>query len=516
MNFSKEDIKQIQSKGLTVDKVLSQIEVFKKGVQYLNLKNAATANSGIIKMNTAEVERYIANYELKKDTLSIVKFVPASGAATRMFKFLFQFIEKYNSKEESINSYINKNKANDISLFYVGLEKFPFFKTVIKEMETSISNYRELSYNNKLLLFVKTMLDNDKLNMSDMPKGLFPFHTYKKHIATAFEEHLFEGALYASSNGKADLHFTISEKHNHKFDERFKKIEERIERKTKIKFNIDFSFQIESTDTIAITKDFVPFRNENGRLVFRPAGHGALIENLNTIEADIIFIKNIDNVVVFKFEEEVAKYKKALAGLLLKVQEEAFKYSKLLENTVNEETVSKIAAFLSNKMNVDISSEFEKYSFMHQIEYLKEKLNRPIRVCGMVKNEGEPGGGPFWVKSESGKVSLQIVEAAQVDNSNKNQKEIFKNATHFNPVDLVCGIKNYKGEKYNLNEYVNHNAAFISTKTQAGKELLALELPGLWNGAMAKWNTIFVEVPLITFNPVKTVNDLLKPAHQVK
>jgi hypothetical protein len=515
MIFSKEDIKQIQSKGLTVDKVLSQIEVFKKGIQYLNLNNAATVNLGIIKMNPAEVERYIANYELRKDALSIVKFVPASGAATRMFKFLFQFIEKYNPKEESINSYINKNKANDISLFYVGLEKFPFFKTVIKEMETSISNYHELSYNNKLLLFVKTMLDNDKLNMSDMPKGLFPFHTYKKHIATAFEEHLFEGALYASSNGKADLHFTISEKHNHKFDERFKKIQERIERKTNIKFNIDFSFQIESTDTIAITKDFEPFRNENGSVVFRPAGHGALIENLNTIEADIIFIKNIDNVVVFKFEEEVAKYKKALAGLLLKVQEEAFKYSKLLENTVNEETVFKIATFLSNKMNVDISIEFEKYSLKHQIEYLKEKLNRPIRVCGMVKNEGEPGGGPFWVKSESGKVSLQIVEAAQVDNSNKNQKEIFKNATHFNPVDLVCGIKNYKGEKYNLNEFVNPNAAFISTKTQAGKEMLALELPGLWNGAMAKWNTIFVEVPLITFNPVKTVNDLLKPAHQV-
>ena len=515
MSFSKEDIIQIKNKELTVKQVENQLDVFKKGVSNINLKKEATLESGILKLESNEIEENSSYYDVKRDELNIVKFVPASGAATRMFEFLFQFLEKYNPEIESINSYINKNKANDISLFLVGLEKFSFFKEVMNEVKANHSNFNDLSVNNKHFLFIETMLDKDKFNMSFMPKGLFPFHTYKNHIATAFEEHLFEAALYASSKGSANLHFTVSEQHNHKFDEKFKQIEERIEHKTNTEFNIEFSCQKESTDTIAVTKDFKPFRNDDGRLVFRPSGHGALIENLNEIDADLIFIKNIDNVVVFKYEEEVAKYKKALAGLLLKTQEQAFKYAKILENEIDEIKVFEIATFLSNKMNVRINKEFEKYSLKYQIEYLRENLNKPIRVCGMVKNEGEPGGGPFWVKSESGKVSLQIVEAAQVDLENKNQKEIIKSATHFNPVDLVCGIKNYKGQKFDLNKFINHKAAFISPKTKSGKELIALERPGLWNGAMAKWNTIFVEVPLITFSPVKTVNDLLKTTHQI-
>ena len=361
------------------------------------------------------------------------------------------------------------------------------------------------------------MLDEDKLNFSFYPKGLLPFHKYREHNATAFEEHLFEAALYCASNGKARLHFTISEKHEDKFDEEFQRIEKIVERKKNTQFDIVFSYQKESTDTIAVTKNNEPFRQEDGSLLFRPSGHGALLDNLNDIDADIIFVKNIDNVVVFKYENEVAYYKKMLGGILLSVQEQAFQYAERLElRTVTDTEITEITNFLKTKLNVVFSSEYDKYSKKYKIEYLMEKLNRPIRVCGMVKNEGEPGGGPFWTKDQADNISLQIVESAQIDKNIRAQKNILKNATHFNPVDIVCGVKNYKGQKYDLHEYVDHNTAFISMKTKTGKDLKALELPGLWNGSMAFWNTIFVEVPLITFNPVKTVNDLLKPAHQVK
>ena len=339
------------------------------------------------------------------------------------------------------------------------------------------------------------MLDSDKLNYGFYPKGLFPFHKYKDHIvSTAFEEHLFEASHYASSNNKANLHFTISEKHNHKFDEEFKRIEAIVERKTNTTFNISFSYQKSSTDTIAVTPKNEPFRDENNQLLFRPSGHGALLENLNDLDADIVFIKNIDNVVVFKFEQEVAEYKKMLAGILLEMQEEAFTYLKQLKtDDLSEAKRVEIAEFLFKKMNVVISPEFEKYSAKYQIDYLTEKLDRPIRVCGMVKNEGEPGGGPFWVKGENGLTSLQIVESAQIDKKNKQQKDILKSATHFNPVDLVCGIKNYKGEKFDLNTFVDPKTAFITMKTKVGKDLKALELPGLWNGSMAQWNTILLK-----------------------
>ncbi|MGB1307838.1 MAG: DUF4301 family protein, partial [Oceanihabitans sp.] len=371
--------------------------------------------------------------------------------------------------------------------------------------------------NKQKLEFIKTMLDADKLNYGFYPKGLLPFHEYKDHVSTAFEEHLFEAALYASANQQANLHFTISEKHKHIFDAEFKRIEEIVEAKTNTKFHITFSYQSQATDTIAVTPKNQPFLEDNGDLLFRPSGHGALLNNLNALNADVIFIKNIDNVVVFKYENEVAQYKKMLAGILLEIQEQAFLYLKELEaNNLSESKLVEIAKFLKNKMQIVISSEFEKYSHTYQIAYLIEKLNRPIRVCGMVKNEGEPGGGPFWVKDENGKISLQIVESAQIDKKNKAQKSILKNATHFNPVDLVCGTKNYKGEKFNLHNFTDPKTAFITMKTKTGKDLKALELPGLWNGAMAYWNSIFVEVPLSTFNPVKTVTDLLKATHQIK
>jgi len=515
LNFSDKDIQQIEKKGLTVKKVEAQIQLFKAGLPFINLKEAATVGNGILKLNSDEIKESTLHFNNKRDSISILKFVPASGAATRMFKFLFQFIEEYDPLKESINSYINKHKAKELKMFFIGLEKLPFFEEVIYKTHKVIPDFNELSYEKQRVEFIKTMLDEDRLNFSFSPKGLLPFHRYKEHVSTAFEEHLFEAAMYASSNNEASLHFTISEKYEHKFDEEFKYIEEDVEDKTNTKFNITFSYQKESTDTIALTPKNKPFKEEDSSLLFRPSGHGALLENLNDLEADIIFIKNIDNVVVSNLEQEVGQYKKMLAGILLKVQEQTFIYLNDLEKKeVIEDSLIKIAEFLSNKLNVQINSEFENYSKTFQIEYLFEKLNRPIRVCGMVKNEGEPGGGPFWVK-ENGNISLQIVESAQIDKKNKIQKSILKKATHFNPVDLVCGVKTYKGKVFDLSKFVDPKTAFITMKTKVGNDIKALELPGLWNGSMAHWNTIFVEVPLLTFNPVKTVNDLLKPQHQI-
>src|SRR5690554_1263014 len=306
-------------------------------------------------------------------------------------------------------------------------------------------------------MFVKTMLDEDKLNYGFSPKGLLPFHLYKEHTATAFEEHLFEAALYASANNKAVLHYTISEKYKDIFDDEFKKIQTIVERKTNTKFEISFSYQKEATDTIAVTEYNEPFRAEDNSLLFRPSGHGALLSNLGDLDADIIFIMNIDNVVVFKYENDLSRYKKMLAGILIEIQAKAFSYLENLEKKdVSEADLVGIAMFLTKKMNVVISSEYEKYAPEHQIEYLKGKLNRPIRVCGMVKNEGEPGGGPFWVKDESGQISLQIVESAQINKKDELQNNILNHATHFNPVDLVCGIKDYKGNSFDLEQFVDH------------------------------------------------------------
>ena len=517
MKFSEADLEQIEKKGLTPKKVKQQVKIFKNGLPFTHLIAAATIGKGITKLTSEEEEAYIKVFEDKKNESELLKFVPASGAATRMFKFLFEFIHDYNPEEESLNSYINNTDAKDLSLFFLGLKKFPFYDEVKAKLLEVYPNYETMSRDEKSWLFVKAMLDEDMLDYGNYPKGLLPFHEYKnKVISTAFEEHLFETALYSSDNTKAKLHFTISEKFKDKFKKEFDRIQQKVETKTGVTFEISFSYQKESTDTIAVTSKNKLFREEDGALLFRPSGHGALIENLNDLEADVIFMKNIDNVVVYKYKEEVAKYKKVLAGILMELQEQAFAFLRQLdEGKLKDDEIKEIAKFLAHKMEVKISPEFKKYKSKYQVAYLKEKLNRPIRICGMVKNEGEPGGGPFWVKDEAGAISLQIVESAQINMKDKGQKSILTKSTHFNPVDIVCSVKDYKGNKFNLTKYVDPSAAFITMKTKNGKNLKALELPGLWNGSMANWNTVFVEVPLITFNPVKTVNDLLKAPHQV-
>lgn len=516
MNFSNLDIEYIESLGLKLTDIDKQLEYYVSPPSYVNLKAFATIGHGIVKLSESELNGLVQYYEEQKDALSVVKFTPASGAASRMFKMLHEFLAEYDPQKQSINSYINKNKITELFLFFVTIEKLPFHDDAVTLMRQNISDYDSLTLDQRRLLFVKTVLEETSLFYSNIPKGLLPFHKYKNHISTAFEEHLFEAAKYASVKGKAVLHFTISKTHLKQFESRLAAIHKSVESRTNTTFEVTFSNQESTTDVLAVDLKNKPFRLNN-KLFFRPSGHGALIKNLNQIDADIFFIKNIDNVVVNKYLDEIARYKKALAGLLLHTQQQAFVYAKDLESReLSKEKIEEITAFLVQKLNIVMNSQFEKYAKKHKIEYFKSKINRPIRVCGMVKNENEPGGGPFWVKHDNGEVSLQIVESSQVDVSLKNQKTILNNATHFNPVDVVCGVKNYKGEAFDLEQFVDSNTYFVTTKTKHGRKLKTLERPGLWNGSMANWNTIFVEVPIITFNPVKTVNDLLKFTHQVK
>tara|TARA_R110002050_G_scaffold110892_3_gene223602 strand:+ start:11368 stop:12915 length:1548 start_codon:yes stop_codon:yes gene_type:complete len=511
--FTAKDKQQLVSKGISLEKVLDQIETFKEGIPFVKLERAAVITNGISKFTRKEEKELIENFKNSKDKVSLLKFVPASGAASRMFKAFFNFLKNYNSKIESIEAYFERTGDKDIKTFYMGLTNLPFYEIIQKRIKGKANSKGE-----ELYYFIEDMLSEDGLNFGFYPKGLLPFHNYGDFAATPFEEHLKEASLYANSKDDANLHFTISEQHGDMFNAEFDEIKERISATTKTSFNVSYSFQKSETDTIAVTMDNELFRDSDGFLLFRPGGHGALIENLNEQDSAIIFIKNIDNVVTSKLVDQVANSKMVLAGLLLKVQQKAFAYAALLEDisNLNNEQILEVQHFLEHDLNVRVSDGFNSYTIVEQIAILKDKLNRPIRICGMVKNEGEPGGGPFWIRDKKGNISLQIIESAQVDTSNANQMEIFNNSTHFNPVDLVCGVKNYKGEKFNLLNFVDIKQGFITEKTKDGKDLKALELPGLWNGAMAFWNTIFVEVPLITFNPVKTVNDLLKPAHQVE
>ncbi|NNF86154.1 MAG: DUF4301 family protein, partial [Winogradskyella sp.] len=421
MNFTETDRIQIRKKGLTTDKVNEQLETFKDGLPYTRLRAAATLDDGILKLNSELIEQYKTYFEEKLDSISVTKFVPASGAATRMFKFLFRFINDYDPAQQSLNAFINKNKLKDLYTFTVGLEKFPFYDMVMDHLKSKEDDFSTLSNDEQIFLFVKSMLDPDGFNFGDSPKGLLPFHNYKNSVSTAFEEHLYETALYTSSNHPSHLHFTISEKYQDRFNDEFKRIEEQVEQITGTNFEVTFSYQHEATDTIAVDLKNNPFREDDGSLHFRPSGHGALLTNLNQLDADVVIIKNIDNVVVKKYKEEVALYKKVLGGILLKTQEQTFKYLNVIDSeTYNENDIEAIEMFLKENLNVVIAKDYHKYSDQSKVEYLKENLNKPIRVCGMVKNEGEPGGGPFWIENDHG-VSLQIVESAQVNKKNEKQ-----------------------------------------------------------------------------------------------
>jgi hypothetical protein len=508
--FSPEDIRQIKARGSNSEEVLQQIEYFRKGFPFLRITEAATVGKGIIRLSDDEIHRFEGLYARKtEEGLSIMKFVPASGAASRMFKSLFSALEnlKAGKNEKEVLS-----THRDVAEFLEKMPDFAFYSELMACLDKA-------GLKPGLETCLEFLLTEKGLNYGNLPKGLLLFHRYEGFERTPFEEHMAEGAMYAMEHNKnVMLHFTVSPEHEKVFRQLFEKIEAGYEIEYGAVYNVSFSQQKPSTDTIAVGTDNEPFREKDGSLLFRPAGHGALLENLNDLDADLVFIKNIDNVVPDNYKEATIQYKKVIAGLLLHFQERIFEYQKMLHerhpHTLESGFLAEAANFLENSLNVkpqDVQYYTEKEEL---VQYLKEKYDRPIRVCGMVKNEGEPGGGPFFAVNPDGTVSLQIAESVQIDPHDPVQVKIARHATHFNPVDLVCGLKNYKGVKYDLLRFRDPTTGFISKKSKDGRDLKAQELPGLWNGSMSDWNTLFVEVPVETFNPVKTVNDLLRKQHQ--
>jgi len=489
--FTDRDLTQIQQRGSQVADIETQISYFKQGFPFLTVKAAATIGEGIIQLDESALHDLVLAFDQESRKKKLLKFVPASGAASRMFKSLFAALED-GKRDTSVEQYITQ------------IEKFAFY-TSLKAAQVGEGD----------MATIQALLGAEGLNYGQMPKGLLEFHAYPDGVRTAVEEHLVEGAMYASSGGKVRLHFTVSPEHKKKFKALIDKVLSHYEAKYQVKYQISFSEQKPSTDTLAVDDKNAPFRLANGQLLFRPAGHGALLENLHEQDADVIFIKNIDNVVPDHLKETTVLYKKALAGLLLQTQKQLFKFAKRLEKTeVTTYTVQQVARFLKNDLGILPPKGFRAWTAEEKLAYVRQKVNRPLRVCGMVKNVGEPGGGPFWAKNPDGSISLQIVESAQINLKNARQKQIFQEASHFNPVDLICAPKNHKKEKFDLLSFRDPQTGFITEKSQSGRSLKAQELPGLWNGSMSDWNTLFVEVPLITFNPVKTVNDLLRPEHQ--
>lgn len=505
MMISKADQALLAKKGISEEQLAEQLRTFKTGFPYLKLDAAATPEKGVLCPSGDEVDAYISKWgEFCSGKQTVLKFVPASGAASRMFKDLFSFL----SAEYSVPTTDFEKK------FFENVDKFAFYADLDAMCRKNHSaSIKELVEAGKYKEVVFNLLDFTGMNYGALPKGLLKFHSYGEDARTALEEHLVEGALYAAADGKVKLHFTVSTDHRALFEALVAECKPVYEEKYKVQYDITFSEQKPSTDTVAADADNEPFR-ENGSLVFRPGGHGALIENLNDIDADIIFIKNIDNVVPDRLKGDTVTYKKLLAGILVSLQEKAFEYMRLIDSgKYTHEQIEEMIRFVQQQLQC----RHEEIKHMEDCElvlYLRKKLNRPMRVCGMVKNVGEPGGGPFFAYNPDGSISLQILESSQIDMSDERAKAMFENGTHFNPVDLVCAVKDYKGKKFTLPAFVDKNTGFISHKSKNGRELKAMELPGLWNGAMSDWSTVFVEVPLVTFNPVKTVNDLLRDVHQ--
>ena len=504
--LSQDDLKQIAGKGITEAQVATQLEEFKQGFPFLKLEAAAGIGNGIAAPDGEERSKYIDAWNAyKAEGKKIVKFVPASGAASRMFKDMFAFL---NGDHDEPQTDFEKK-------YFDNIDKFAFYDELDAAcLKNEGKGIKQLMAEGNYKAVVANMLEGKGLNYGQLPKGLLLFHKYAEGPRTPLEEHLVEGALYAASNGEAHIHFTVSHEHRELFKA---KVEEKCDayaKKYGIKYDVSFSEQKPSTDTIAANPDNTPFRNDDGSLLFRPGGHGALIQNLNDIDADVVFIKNIDNVVPDRLKDDTVTYKQLIAGVLVTLQAKAFGYLRLLDTgSYTHEQHAEMIQFVQRDLCCR-KADIKELEDAELVIYLRKKLNRPMRVCGVVKNVGEPGGGPFLTYNQDGTVSLQILESSQIDKSNEQYMRMFTEGTHFNPVDLVCAVKDYKGQPFNLPDYVDKTTGFISSKSKNGRELKALELPGLWNGAMSDWSTVFVEVPLSTFNPVKTVNDLLREQHQ--
>ncbi|MGB0910389.1 MAG: DUF4301 family protein [Nitrospirales bacterium] len=508
------DQQHIQSQGISLQEIEQQLTTFRQGIPFTRLDRPCTIGDGITKFSATELEHYAHTFHEAMASGRVTKFVPASGAASRMFKILLTALEQTStsraqSSYEDLLSHGNNSTA--LRQFFQQLESFAFYTDLqtqlsLKGVTTQTQHWREI---------LETLLHTPGLGYAHLPKGLLQFHQYSDHPRTPIEEHMHEGRAYAQdASGVVRMHFTVSPEHEEQIREHLTHIFSR-NGNTDPQINITFSHQQSSTDTIAADLENQPFRDSNGKLVFRPGGHGALLKNLYDYQGDIVFIKNIDNVVPERLTDQPNLYKKALGGYLVTIQQQLFSYlNKLSHSHIESDLLNEIVLFAQDVVGITISKELKTRSVKTQQQFLFTQLNRPLRVCGMVPNSGEPGGGPFWVAHQDGTCTRQIVESSQVDSDSKEQQAILQTSTHFNPVDLVCAVKDFQGKTFDLPRFSDPNTGFISMKSYQGRDLQALELPGLWNGAMAFWNTIFIEVPALTFNPVKTVLDLLRPEHQ--
>lgn len=508
--FNDADLRQIASLGLTEDVVMRQIENFRKGFPKTQLIDAATVeNGGILRLDDNEIDKYAKLYQKVSKGKKILKFVPASGAATRMFKDLYAFTSTYFGIDYTI-----EKEHPTVKDFLEKIRTFAFFDDLEACMAKAHADFGDYMDRGDFATVINFLLKDQYMGYGNLPKGLLKFHRYGHTQRTPLEEHIVEGAEYArQSDGSVNLHFTVSPEHKSLFRKRVAQVKTYYETAFNVKLHITFSEQKHYTDIIAVNEQNDPVRDDEGRLIFRPGGHGALIENLNEQRADLIFVKNIDNVVPDWMKHTTIIYKKVLAGLLLDLQQQAFKHLHTIDKGATPAQIKAIEKFAQNSLHLVLPEGYNALSHEEKAQTLHRLLNRPMRICGMVKNQGEPGGGPFITQNTHGIKSLQIVETAQINRKDPAQEAILAGATHFNPVDLVCTTKNYRGRYFDLRQFVDPETGFISKKTKGATVLKSQELPGLWNGAMANWTTLFVEVPLATFNPVKTVNDLLRKEH---
>ncbi len=499
-----EDLVQLQELGLDLVRVQQQIDNFRQGFAKSRLDDAATpANGGIRVLDDNKIAHYEKAYRSLGQGLKLLKFVPASGAATRMFKDLYNFTSTYFGVAGNFGK-----EFPEVKEFLENIHTFAFFNDLRDSMAAADLDIEEYLQRGDYSTVINFLLKEQYLGYGSLPKALLKFHRYGEVQRTPLEEHIVEGALYARcTDGTVNLHFTISPEHRSAFRRKLAEVKHYYESTFGIHLKVSFSEQKHYTDIIAVDEQNNPLRDESGRLIFRPGGHGALIENLNEQRADLIFIKNIDNVVPDWMKHTTVIYKQVLAGMLLELRQRSFDLLRALDNNADDKTLRETVRFVREELNIAVADDSDART-------LHDLLNRPMRICGMVKNLGEPGGGPFYTIDADGRRSLQIVESAQVNHNDPQQEAIFQASTHFNPVDLVCSTKNYRGRYFDLPRYVDPRTGFISKKSKGAQTLKSQELPGLWNGAMANWITVFVEVPVATFNPVKTVNDLLRKEHR--
>ena len=517
--FNEKDIQQMNTHGISLEETERQVTLFETARPYLKLAGPCIPGKGIAVFDWEEQKSLMALYDEEKQKRSLIKFVPASGAASRMFKVLLGYLNKpgeIEQNEVTRDAEAGQTSAKQLVVFMEGISRFAFFKDLSLTLKKKGMSMEKLLRKGSFRDIISLLLKEEGLGYAALPKGLLMFHRYPEANRTAFEEHLVEAASYARDDAnRCSMHFTVSPEHLKRFHTCLINAGPTYEKQFQVIYQVGFSMQKAATDTLAVDLENQPFRLANGRLLFRPGGHGALLENLNDLQGDIVFVKNIDNVVPDYLKKETYTWKKITGGYLISIQNRIAHHMKeLTSGSMAPGLLDAATAFLKNDLLITMPPAMKKADPEERRRWIMGRLNRPVRVCGMVKNTGEPGGGPFWVEGKSGEKSLQIVETAQIDPDDAGQQAMLAGATHFNPVDLVCGVRDWRGEPFDLREYVDPETVLVSLKSKDGKELKALEHPGLWNGAMAHWVTLFVEVPAITFNPVKTVNDLLRKEHQ--